>query len=480
MKINNFFGIIVCIGLILASCAPMPNTSEPRIEEEQENITENKLPQGDSISTDEPFVSGEAGEFIFDPTNVNTTLPEDINDVVEEIVYYGRGGGSDQEDPCVGIDSPTIISEWFDIEQLERAWVVSCGWDKDQEIRITPISPSGQDVPAEKLGSYGSNWQSDFGLLYWSYLPTAFDETGEYHVNFSNGVQTLEYGFKVSRITKSGATLFGFDDEIQVYNFASNEKIRMFVYSSRHETLKFEGWKSFTVAPDGKLLIKLLQPDQQYLNYAIVGEQTGEFHLTDGFAESILRANTPVLSNTPLCTGAPLSQVGVGSTARVTFTDGTPTRIRKSPTTSSDIVGRLPEGTRFLIIGGHKCNDGYTWWQIEIPNGSRGWMAEGKGGTYYLEPMSFAQQTCSETVSRLSVGDQAQVARVDGSNTRLRSQPGFTQSIVGKVPEGTPLTILDGPECIDGNNWWYVRTNNGLEGWMTESQNGVYLIEPSN
>lgn len=477
MKTKQVFSIIVCLGLFLAACAPSNTNTKVPNEDGQEDPVNDPLPKSGDQPVESPVSS--ADELIFDPANVNTNLPSDINDVVEEIKYYGRGGGSDQEDPCVGIDSPTIISEWFDIEQLERAWVVSCGWNKDGEIEIIPVSPSGLQFPAEKLGSYGSNWISKFGLLYWSYSPTAFDETGEYHVTFSNGIQTLEYGFRVSRITKAGATLFGYDDEIQVYNFTPNEKIRLFVYSSTHDTLVFEGWKDFTVAPDGKLLISLIQPDLQYLNYAIVGEKTGEFHLTDGFAESILKANTPTLSNTPLCSGAPLSRVGVGSTARVTFTDGTPTRIRKLPTTSSDIIGRLPEGTRFLIVGGHKCSDGYTWWQIEMPNSSRGWMAEG-GGTYYLEPMNFAQQTCLETASRISVGDQARVARVDGSNTRLRSQPGFSQNIVGKVPEGTSLTILDGPECVDGNNWWYVRTKNGLEGWMTEAQNGVYLIEPEN
>ncbi len=472
MKIENIFRIVACIGLLLAGCAPTPNPSlDPGIEEKQEGASENKLPQGGGISTDESFVTNETGEFDFDPSEVNTSLPNDINDIVEEAWFYGQGGG-DGEDPCQGITSPAIVSEWFDVEQFENAWVLSCGWDDNEGVSATLVGPNGIALQTETLNPLS-------GSMYWSFLPTVFDATGEYEMRFSNGAESLDFMFNVSRITKSGAVLLYGDDEIQVYNFSPREKIRLFIYSSSSGELEFEGWQGFTVNGDGNLSLKFKELDYR-LDYAVVGEKTGEYHLTDGFAESILRANTPILSDTPLCSGAPRSQVGMGSTARVTFTDGTPTRIRKLPTTSSDIVGRLPEGTRFLIIGEHKCNDGYTWWQIEIPNGSRGWMAEGKGGTYYLEPMSFAQQTCSETASRISIGDQARVAQVDGSNTRLRSQPGFTQSIVGKVPEGTRLTILDGPECVDGNNWWYVRTNNGLEGWMTESQNGIYLIEPSN
>jgi hypothetical protein len=472
MKLKNIFSMVVCVGLILASCAPNTSTPNTFDENEQEDVVEDVVTdspsQDNNNSTEVPSVSNES-EFVFDPSRVNRNLPNDINDIVEEALFYGQGGGGG-EDPCQGINSPTIISEWFDVEQLENAWVLSCGWEDNKDVSATLFGPDGITLLTESIGPWS-------GSLYWSFLPTAFDPTGQYEMRFSDDEQTLDFMFNVSRITKSGAVLLYAEKEIQVYNFSPREKIRLFIYSSSSDGLEFEGWQGLTVNADGKLLIKLTELDYE-LNYAVVGEETGEFHLTIGFGQSILKINTPVLSNSPLCSGAPLSKVAVGSTARVTFTDGTPTRIRKQPTTSSNIVGRLSEGTRFLIIGGHECSDGFTWWRIELPNGASGWMAEGKGGTYYLEPMNYLQQTCSYPVSRLSLGDQAQVAKVDGSNTRLRSQPGFSQSIVGKVPEGTSLTILDGPECVDGNNWWYVRTKNGLEGWMTEAQNGVYLIEP--
>lgn len=51
-------------------------------------------------------------------------------------------------------------------------------------------------------------------------------------------------------------------------------------------------------------------------------------------------------------------------------------------------------------------------------------------------------------------------------------------NILNKVPEGTLLNILDGPKCADDNHWWKIRTDNGLEGWMTETQDDVYLLEP--
>ena len=79
---------------------------------------------------------------------------------------------------------------------------------------------------------------------------------------------------------------------------------------------------------------------------------------------------------------------------------------------------------------------------------------------------------------RVSVGEEARVAFTDGSNMRIRENPGFSQVILYRVPEGTFIEVLDGPQCTDGNNWWKIRTENGLDGWMTESQDGVYLLEP--
>lgn len=424
----------------------------------------------------------------FSPTTANSTKPKDVNTVIKEVLYFGRGGGpgGEEEDPCRNITRPTIMSEWFDVEQLQYAWVDACGWKANKKVSAVLSMPDGSSQ-TETLDIRRWESTSPYGEIYWSYLPTAFDPIGTYQVTFSNGEQSLQFKFNVSRITVAGAVLLRENEEVQIYNFRPNERVRIFRYHFEYDPSDFYNadkdqftlldWQQFSTASDGKLLIELA-PSIMDDSLVVVGEKTGEFHLTEGFGQSILKVNTPALSNTPLCSGAPKSQVAVGSTARVTFTDGTPTRIRKQPTTSGKIVGRIPEGTRFLIVGGHNCSDGYTWWNIELPNGTRGWMAEGKGGSYYLEPMDFRQQTCSDLGTRLKRGAQARVAKVDGSNMRIRSQPGFSQDILDKVPEGTLLTVLDGPKCVDGTNWWYIRTRSGIEGWMTESQNGVFLLEP--
>jgi hypothetical protein len=86
------------------------------------------------------------------------------------------------------------------------------------------------------------------------------------------------------------------------------------------------------------------------------------------------------------CPGAPKSRISTGITARVTFTDGTPVRLRKKPGYSEKIINKLPEGTQFKVFGGPECVDRTIWWQIELNDGVDGWIAEGDTNSYYIEP----------------------------------------------------------------------------------------------
>lgn len=89
-----------------------------------------------------------------------------------------------------------------------------------------------------------------------------------------------------------------------------------------------------------------------------------------------------------LCPGAPPSIVRVGINGRV-FVGGPnrgPLNVRQTPTTSAPIVRIIPEGTRFAIIGGPRCADNYTWWQVRLDDGVVAWVAEGTSTQYFIEP----------------------------------------------------------------------------------------------
>lgn len=93
---------------------------------------------------------------------------------------------------------------------------------------------------------------------------------------------------------------------------------------------------------------------------------------------------TPFTGGTQ-CLNAPPPRLHVGGQGRVTL-NGVPNRIRSQPNTSGAILGQIPSGDVFSVIGGPNCDGTYTWWQINY-NGIVGWTAEGTGSDYFVEPV---------------------------------------------------------------------------------------------
>jgi hypothetical protein len=51
------------------------------------------------------------------------------------------------------------------------------------------------------------------------------------------------------------------------------------------------------------------------------------------------------------------------------------------------VIGEIPGGASFTIVGGPQCGaEGWLWWQVNY-NGTIGWTAEGDTTTYWLEPI---------------------------------------------------------------------------------------------
>ena len=120
-----------------------------------------------------------------------------------------------------------------------------------------------------------------------------------------------------------------------------------------------------------------------------------------GGAEPIL-GEPPVLPEPATITGdfcppAPPSQLTAGMRGRVTFTDGTPLRLRE--TANGTVLRNMEEGTSFDVIGGPVCAGGYTWWQLRQDDGIVGWAAEGDTDDYFMEPMPIGALPTAGTAS---------------------------------------------------------------------------------
>ena len=81
--------------------------------------------------------------------------------------------------------------------------------------------------------------------------------------------------------------------------------------------------------------------------------------------------------------------------------------------------------------------------------------------------------------SRVAEGFLTRVTYTDGSSLAIRTEAGLsTGERIDYLPEGTRMTILDGPVCADGFAWWQVETADGLTGWVAEGDWEAYFLEP--
>lgn len=93
----------------------------------------------------------------------------------------------------------------------------------------------------------------------------------------------------------------------------------------------------------------------------------------------------------PLC-GEPPTDISYMPTRLTTeirgyVTPGLPVNIRTQPATTATATGQLPGDTEFFVVSGPECDaEGFIWWQVEA-NETTGWIAEGRDGEYFVEPL---------------------------------------------------------------------------------------------
>src|SRR5688572_19192496 len=183
----------------------------------------------------------------------------------------------------------------------------------------------------------------------------------------------------------------------------------------------------------------------------------------------------------------PLSQAQNCTTSRLVVggqavvTPGSSNRIRSDSSTTAEQVGQIPAGGVFSLLEGPRCVDGFLWWRVNY-NGTTGWTVEANGSDYFVDPVA-ANATQAPSGSDGSTCSLAPRLRVNGlgrtsSNTpvRLRSAAGSSNSQVGQIDPIDTFSVLAGPVCVEGLNWWQVRRGD-TTAWLAEGSGSDYFVE---
>ena len=112
---------------------------------------------------------------------------------------------------------------------------------------------------------------------------------------------------------------------------------------------------------------------------------------------------------------------------------------------------------------------GDMWWWPVHTTGQRAWVAEWTGNTRLAKPF-------------MEVGDTVVVANLMSTGNVNLLDDNCNKLLV--LSRGTVLTVMGGPDStkcdepgdtisLDGREWWYVQTPEGIQGWIADfsSQN---------
>jgi len=207
------------------------------------------------------------------------------------------------------------------------------------------------------------------------------------------------------------------------------------------------------------------------------------------------------------CPGAPLPRLLTpGTQARPAQVFST---LWASPASTAIITVMLRANNDvFTTTSGPTCAGGpYNWYQVNF-KGVSGWVTEGTGNTYWVEPVSGAGTSLPPTPTpppltplpptptripgtpvpntgacpgapapRLVVNGNARPAQVFSS---LRAGLDSNNIITVMFRANNDVfKVVAGPFCGTGpHNWWQVNFK-GVSGWVTEGQGSTYWVEPT-
>lgn len=164
----------------------------------------------------------------------------------------------------------------------------------------------------------------------------------------------------------------------------------------------------------------------------------------------------------------------VGKTITVT---GSNVNLRANTSTTSAVLGQAAKGDTFTVLAA-KTADGDTWYQVQMKNGAKAWIAGWltKEGTDTSTNNS-EQNDDKNNNNNSSNNNNSNNAVIENydivgkkvtvivSGVNLRKEPGTNAASVGTVAKGTELTVLT-LKTVDGEQWYQVKDTSGNKVWI--------------
>jgi hypothetical protein len=125
------------------------------------------------------------------------------------------------------------------------------------------------------------------------------------------------------------------------------------------------------------------------------------------------------------------------------------------------------------VLAGPNCSNGYNWWQIRVVVLNvvyTGWVADGENGITLLEDPNAPPTPVCGPARSLRIGMTGYVQYIDQIPKNMRVAPNIKSEIAATLLDGIGFTIIDGPVCADGYNWWRIQilSRPDVTGWFSD------------
>ena len=281
--------------------------------------------------------------------------------------------GSDDVSPSGGVS--IYFASLMDAETL------------DGKVTIEP-------EPEREPNTYYSDWNNRYTVSFSTLPSTTYTVTVEPGMKDVYGNRVTE-GYSFSFTTGAYAPDLGLQVPGSVgFYSAYREPTQLFVF---HRNVSQLDLSLYNV--DVERFVDRLTDEDYYdptQNYrANADELIRSWTMLSSVPENLTRYDLLNLTNSPdtnvECVGAMPARLKIGDRA-IVVTEPDPLRARSTPVTG-EIVDLLYKDYALTIVGGPVCEDGVLWWEVELRDEVRAWVAEGIDDEYFMDVRSASTPT---------------------------------------------------------------------------------------